>query len=128
MHRIISFATRLSVVKDDLLVNTITEVLKANDLRVVSMTTQIAAPDTPERVAKARRLAIKFHDPSHNVIVVPAIEDCQWELPTCNVVQYSSRAKVSGRAANDPGFVKVSQNSILRISINIHCTAGELYS
>ena len=41
---------------------------------------------------------------------------------------YSSRAKVSGRAANDPGFVKVSQNSILRISINIHCTAGELYS
>ena len=43
-------------------------------------------------------------------------------------MMYSSRAKVSGRAANDPGFVKVSQNSILRISINIHCTAGELYS
>ena len=42
--------------------------------------------------------------------------------------KYSSRAKVSGRAANDPGFVKVSQNSILRISINIHRTAGELYS
>jgi hypothetical protein len=41
---------------------------------------------------------------------------------------YSSRAKVCGRAANDPGFVKVSQNSILRISINIHRTAGELYS
>jgi hypothetical protein len=41
---------------------------------------------------------------------------------------YSSRAKVSGRAANDPGFVKVSQNSILRISINIHRTPGEIYS
>ena len=49
-------------------------------------------------------------------------------LPLISITTYSSRAKVSGRAANDPGFVKVSQNSILRISINIHCTAGELYS
>ena len=44
-------------------------------------------------------------------------------VSTVLVARESLRAR-----RNDPGFVKVSQNSILRISINIHCTAGELYS
>ena len=95
-----------------------------NDTFLVQIDPQYQLTSELQVYISARQFALK----TPNLAFISPPQCLLSSHPPCPPRTYSSRAKVSGRAANDPGFVKVSQNSILRISINIHCTAGELYS